>query len=144
SERQHTNLAAALNAIAFRDPVLIVAEPDNSIVPLVERRGIAVGQIVGCEDFGPADWGGTFGAAIVSETLMQVADPQAALRKIRRHLAAGAPLILTTPLLDGTQARLMGRNWHEWKSSNLWYFTHETLSLLLLSAGFEHVWFQAE
>jgi hypothetical protein len=48
------------------------------------------------------------------------------------------------PLLDGRQARLMGRNWHEWQAANLWYFTRETLNLLLLSADFEHVWFRSE
>ncbi|MEA2953344.1 MAG: hypothetical protein QOJ96_2864 [Alphaproteobacteria bacterium] len=144
SEGQHTNLAAALKATTFSGPVLVIAESANSIIPLVQRGGTAIGRIVGHDDFGPADWGGTFNGAIVSETLMQVSDPQAALRKIRRHLTEQAPLILSMPLLDGTQARLMGRNWHEWQSSNLWYFTRETLSLFLLSAGFEHVWFQAE
>jgi glycosyltransferase involved in cell wall biosynthesis len=33
----------------------------------------------------------------------------------------------------------MGRNWHEWHASNRWYFTRETLHLLTLSAGFEHI-----
>ena len=73
---------------------------------------------------------------------MRVPDPRLALAKIRKHLAPGAPLLLSVPLLDGSQARLMGRNWHEWQPANLWYFTRETLNLLLLSAGFEHVWFE--
>src|SRR6185436_19811970 len=37
-----------------------------------------------------------------------------------------------------------GRNWHEWQPANRWYFTRETLNLLLLSANFQHVWFRAE
>ncbi len=47
-------------------------------------------------------------------------------------------------MLDARQASLMGRNWHEWQPANLWYFTRETLNLLLLAAGFEHVWFRPE
>ena len=27
----------------------------------------------------------------------------------------------------------MGRNWHEWQAANRWYFTRETLNLMLLS-----------
>jgi hypothetical protein len=38
----------------------------------------------------------------------------------------------------------MGRNWHEWQASNRWYFTRETVNLLLLAADFEHVWFEPE
>src|SRR5262249_48052025 len=42
------------------------------------------------------------------------------------------------------QARIMGLNWHEWQPWNRWYFTHETLNLLILAAGFERVWFEPE
>jgi hypothetical protein len=75
---------------------------------------------------------------------MRAPDPRAALLKIRKHLAPEAPLLLSVPLLDGAQARLMGRSWHEWQAANLWYFTRETLNLLLLSADFEHIWFRSE
>jgi hypothetical protein len=48
------------------------------------------------------------------------------------------------PLLDGYQARLMGQTWHEWQTWNRWYFSRETLNLVLLSAGFENIWFKTE
>jgi Glycosyl transferase family 2 len=144
NEQDHTSLLAALDAAAIDGPVLVVGSAEDGLIPLLERRGIKVGRIAGPEDFGSADWSETYRGAIVSEALMRVPDPQAALLKIRRHLAQGAPLLLSVPLLDGQQARLMGRNWHEWQSANLWYFTRESLNLLLLAANFEHVWFRAE
>ncbi len=144
SEAHHQSLIAAVEAAAFAGPVLVVANPATDIVPLIERRGVSVGRIVGPDDFGPADWGGAYAGAIVTDALMQVADPRAAFAKIRRQLRTGAPLVLSMPLLDGYQARLMGRNWHEWQAWNRWYFSRETLNLLLLSAGFEKIWFQIE
>ena len=103
---------------------------------MLRQRGLTIGVVVGEEDFGPADWGEVCEAAIVSDALMRVPDPRLALAKIRKHLVPGAPLLLSVPLLDGSQARLMGRSWHEWQPANHWYFTRETLNLLLLSVGF--------
>jgi hypothetical protein len=144
SERQHSNLIAALNSYSFDGLVLVVATPDSDIIPLIERCGIKIGRVVEPGDFGSSDWGSGYKGAIVSDDLMRVADPKSALLKVRAHLAANAPLVLSLPMVDGRQARLMGRNWHEWQSSNLWYFNRETLNLLLLATGFEQVWFQNE
>lgn len=140
-EKAHASLIATLEEAQIAGPVLVVADPDDGLVGLLERSGIEVGRIVGHNDFGPANWGSSYDAAIVSSTLMRVTDPRAALTKIRRHLSEDAKLVLSLPLLDGYQARLMGRKWHEWHAPNLWFFTRETLNLLLLAAGFEKIWF---
>jgi hypothetical protein len=144
TERDHFRLLASLDAAMIDGPVLIVADAQDALVPLLKRRGITIGRVADHEDFGSTDWGQSYRAAIVSEPLMRVSDPRAAFLKIHKHLVPGAPLLVSIPLLDGRQARLMGRNWHEWQAGNLWYFTRETLSLLLLSANFEHVWFRPE
>lgn len=144
TERDHAGLLAALDATKIDKPVLLVAGPQDGLALLLRQRGITVGRIVSHDDFGSADWGEVYQVAIVSAELMRGPDPRAALAKIRRHLAQGAPLLLSIPLLDGIQARLMAGNWHEWQVTNLWYFTRETLNLLLLSANFEHVWFRPE
>ncbi|MGB9366384.1 MAG: glycosyltransferase [Xanthobacteraceae bacterium] len=144
SERDHAGLLAAVGAAAINGPVLLVARPQDSLIALLRQRGLTIGTVVGEDDFGPADWGTECAAAIVSDALMRVPDPRVALAKIREHLAPGAPVLLSVPLLDGSQARIMGRSWHEWQPVNRWYFTRETLNLLLLSAGFEHVWFEIE
>jgi len=143
-ERDHAGLLTAIEAAAINGPVLAVANPQDGLVALLQGRGIAVGRVAGPEDFGPSDWGERYHAAVVSDTLMRVADPRGAIGKIHKHLAPGAALLLSVPLLDGSQARFMGRNWHEWQSANLWYFTRETLNLLLLAANFEQVWFSPE
>jgi hypothetical protein len=143
-EQDHASLLAALGAARIEGPILVVGDPEDGLIPLLERRGVEIGRRFSHEDFGPTDWDQTYHGAIVSGALMRVPDPREALLKIRKHLAPGAPLLLSVPLLDGRQARLMGRNWHEWQSANLWYFTRESLNMLLLSADFEHVWFRHE
>jgi hypothetical protein len=144
SEKDHAKLIAAIEAGPISGPVLLMADSDYGIAPLLQRRGISIGRVVNSNDLGSNDWGGTYNTAIVSSALMASLNPKAALEKIRRHLAISGKLILSLPLLDGHQARLMGRKWHEWQPSNLWYFTRETLTLLLLAAGFEHVWSRVE
>ena len=144
SERDHAGLLAAIDAAAVKGPILLVGRQQDALTELLESRGLTIGTIVSEDDFGPADWGELCQAAIVSDALMRVPDPRLALAKIRKHLAPGAPLLLSVPLLDGSQAQLMGRSWHEWQPANRWYFTRETLNLLLLSVGFACVWFDIE
>ena len=129
---QHASLLQALRARSISGPVMLVADPDDELVALVTRHGIGISRVITHDDFGAGEWGETYGAAIVSRALMRVPDPRAALTKFRRHLATGADLFLSLPFLDGHQAELMGRNWHEWQASNRWYFTRESLNLLLL------------
>ena len=143
-QRQHASLLASLAAAGIKSPVLLLADPNDGLIPLLEQRGMTIGRVIGAESAQSADWGGTYQAAIVSDALMRVSDPRATLLKVRQHLDPGAPLFLSLPLLDGRQARLMGRSWHEWQPANHWYFTRETLSLLLLAANFQHVWFRPE
>jgi SAM-dependent methyltransferase len=143
-ERQHASLLEALKSEAISGPVMLVADPDDDLAALVARHGIVVSRILTHDDFAGDDWNETFSAAIVSRALMRVPDPRAALAKIRRHMSAGARLFLSLPFLDGHQAALMRRNWHQWQASNRWYFTRETVNLLLLAADFEHVWFEPE
>jgi SAM-dependent methyltransferase len=143
-ERQHPTLFEVLRAKSISGTILIFADPDDKLPELIRSLGIPISRVVRYDELNSLDSKETFDAVVVSRALMRVPDPRAALSKIRRHLNEGAHLFLTLPFLDGHQARLMGRNWHEWQSSNLWYFTRETLSLLLLSAGFEHVWFKPE
>jgi hypothetical protein len=144
SEQDHASLLQSLDAAPIDGPVLVVGDQEDGLISLLEGRGLKIGRVASQNDFASTDWGQSYHAAIVSDALMRVPDPRAALLKIRKHLAQGAPLLLSVPLLDGKQARLMGRNWHEWQSANLWYFTRESLNLLLLSANFEHVWFRPE
>jgi hypothetical protein len=144
NEEHHATLLRHLEAADISSEILIVADAGDGLLPLLKGRGIPFRLVGSEEDFERADWDGKYRAAIVTGALMRVADPSGALRKIHQHLAEGAPTLLTLPLLDSQQARLMGRNWHEWQAVNLWYYTRETLHLLLLSANFKDVWFEPE
>jgi hypothetical protein len=144
TEEQHKALLLQLPDSIRTGPVLVLADPDDSIVPLLRQMNVDV-HLAGNEaDLGSLPSTTRFNAVIVSDAIMRVDDPCRALRRIRSSLEVGAPVLFSLPLLDGDQAKLMGRNWHEWQAANRWYFTREILHLMLLSSGFEKVWFEAE
>lgn len=142
SERDHDSLIAALDERVVGGPVLLLSDSDDDIAQLLIKRKIPFTRAFNTALFDEVVAGQKFTAVIVSAAIMRATDPRAILVKARNLLPVGAPLLLSVPLLDGRQARMMGRKWHEWHVSNLWFFTRETLSLLLLAAGFEHIWFR--
>lgn len=143
SEKSHASLIATIDELGTSGPVLLLSDADDEIAGVLERRGVSFTRALDPADFEQIASDRQFAAVIVSDAIMRVPNPRSTLARLRRHLPLGAPLILSLPLLDGRQAKLMGRNWHEWHASNLWFFTRETLSLMLLAAGFEHIWFRA-
>jgi predicted RNA-binding Zn-ribbon protein involved in translation (DUF1610 family) len=143
TEQQHRALRSLLESARTRN-VLVFADPDDSIVALLQRMNISAQAASDESDLRTAAPGVLFDLVVISDAIMRVADPCRLLQSLRALMAEGASLILNIPLLDGSQARLMGRNWHEWRPANRWYFTRETLHLALLSAGFEQVWFEQE
>jgi hypothetical protein len=144
SEKDYSALLSEIEFADIKGPVLVVADEDDEVVTLLRRRAVEIGRIVGPDAFNGQSLGEGFKAAIVSDALMRVEDLRGALTTLRQRLPLGAPVVMSLPLLDGKQAELMGRNWHEWQPSNRWYFTRETISLLLLSAGFEQIWLRPE
>jgi GT2 family glycosyltransferase len=143
TKQHYAGLIDAVESSKVRGPILILTDEKDSVVPLIERRDYAVTTIANDDDIDAIPIR-EYTAAVITSTLMRVRDPLATLTNIRQLLPEGAPLFLSVPLLDGAQARLMGRNWHEWQPENCWYFTRETLHLLLRRAGFAQVWFDPE
>ena len=144
SEEQHKALLSQLPDNIRTGPVLLLADPDDSIVSLLQGINIDVRLVGNDDDLGSIPSTARFNAAVISDAIMRVDDPCRALRNVRSLVEVAAPILFSLPLLDGDQARLMGRNWHEWQAANRWYFTRETLHLMLLSSGFDKVWFDAE
>ena len=144
TEEQHKALLAQLPDDIRSGPVLLVADPDDSIVALLQQMNVDVHLTGKDGDPGAISSTKRFNAVIISDALMRVDDPCRTLRNARSLVAVGAPILFSLPLLDGDQAKLMGRNWHEWQAANRWYFTREILHLMLLATGFEKVWFEAE
>jgi hypothetical protein len=144
SEDQHKVLISLITDELLRGQVLLFADTEDSLVAMFRQMNVNA-YLVGDEnDLRAISSTTRFDAVVVSDAIMRVADPCRVLKSIRTLVAQGAPLILSVPLLDEPQAKLMGRAWHEWQQSNRWYFTRETLHLVLLSAGFEQVWFEPE
>jgi len=144
TEEQHKALLAQLPDDVRSGPMLLVADPDDSIVSLLQQMNIDVHLAGKDGDLGAIPSTTRFNAVIISDAIMRVDDPCRTLRNARSLLEVGAPILFSLPLLDGDQAKLMGRNWHEWQAANRWYFTREILHLMLLATGFEKVWFEAE
>ncbi len=99
----------------------------------IERRGvdIALGTL---EDMRFAD--ASFSVVHSSHVIEHVPDPAAMLREVRRILRADGMALVTTPNIDGLQARLFGARWRSAIADHLTLFSKRTLRRMLEEAGF--------
>lgn len=79
---------------------------------------------------------------VLLTSLLTLSGPDVALRRVQQCLESDGQLILALPLIDAGPMKLPGPNWPEWRIENRWYFSRETLHLLLLRSGFDRVWFR--
>ncbi|MBN1837841.1 MAG: class I SAM-dependent methyltransferase [Spirochaetales bacterium] len=80
--------------------------------------------------------GASFAVVHGSHLIEHVPDPRALLAEIRRVLAPGGRLIVTTPNVDGFQAKLFRGRWRSAIADHLVLFSKRTLRALLVRAGF--------
>ena len=78
----------------------------------------------------------SFDLVFVSHLLEHLNNPRAFLHETWRILRPGACLLLTTPNIDGFQARLFGSRWRSAIFDHLYLFSLRTLKQLLEKAGF--------
>jgi 2-polyprenyl-3-methyl-5-hydroxy-6-metoxy-1,4-benzoquinol methylase len=84
-----------------------------------------------------ADFSAAFFSIIhFSHLIEHVTDPKALLREVDRVLEPNGYAILTTPNIDGFQARLFKKRWRSAIPDHLYLFSKTTLSRLLDDAGF--------
>jgi 2-polyprenyl-3-methyl-5-hydroxy-6-metoxy-1,4-benzoquinol methylase len=81
--------------------------------------------------------GGRFGVVHFSHLIEHVPDPRGFLGEVRRVLAPGGFAVITTPNIDGFQARLFGSAWRSAIADHLILFSKKTLVRLLQETGFE-------
>ncbi len=81
--------------------------------------------------------GETFGAVHFSHLIEHLPDPRGFLGEVRRVLAPGGYAIITTPNVDGFQARLFGKAWRSAIADHLVLFSRKTLERLVRESGFE-------
>jgi SAM-dependent methyltransferase len=81
----------------------------------------------------------SFDICILADVIEHVRDPADFLRHVRRILKPGGVIFIATPSTDSWSARLLGRQWMEYKPEHLFYFDRNSIERLLQSAGFDHI-----
>jgi hypothetical protein len=79
---------------------------------------------------------GMFDSVVFYCALERMADPQSALREARLRLVPSGVVMVIAPTIDSRTARLFRSAWWEFNSTNLYYFSADTLQSLLLQCGF--------
>jgi len=77
-----------------------------------------------------------FDAILASHLIEHLNDPGSFVREARRILKPNGRLYVTTPNINGLQARLFGSAWRSAIFDHLYLFSVKTLTLLLKNAGF--------
>jgi len=78
----------------------------------------------------------SFDMALASHLVEHLNDPAAFLREIWRVLRRGAYLMITTPNINGFQARLLGNRWRSAIFDHLYLFSTHTIRAMLKAQGF--------
>lgn len=79
---------------------------------------------------------GTFAVAHCAHLIEHLGEPRAFLRELRRVLRDGGRAAITTPNVDGFQARLFGTGWRSAIVDHLVLYGRATLRRLLVEEGF--------
>jgi len=79
----------------------------------------------------------SFGVVHFSHLIEHVPDPRAFLAEVWRILAPGGFAVITTPNIDGFQARLFGKEWRSAIADHLVLFSRVTLERLVGESGFD-------
>jgi 2-polyprenyl-3-methyl-5-hydroxy-6-metoxy-1,4-benzoquinol methylase len=78
----------------------------------------------------------SFAVAHFSHLIEHVSDPRAFLREVRRVLRDDGRAVITTPNIEGLQARLFGARWRSAIVDHLVLFSRRTLRRVLAEEGF--------
>jgi len=79
---------------------------------------------------------GFFDVVLASHLIEHLNNPRAFLREVGRILCPGGHFILTTPNIDGFQARIFGNRWRAAIFDHLYLFSVRTLRAMLKTEGF--------
>ncbi len=80
---------------------------------------------------------GFFDVITLWDVIEHLEHPSAELGQVHRLLKPGGVIVAHTMDLDSPFARLMGRRWPWLMEMHLYYFTRQTLTLLMEKAGFQ-------
>lgn len=80
-----------------------------------------------------------FDAVVMNDVIEHLADPKAALRRIRRILKNDGVLYLSTPDIDSVLSRVLGGRWWGINKYHLYYFSKDTLEKYFSEVGFRRL-----
>ena len=80
-----------------------------------------------------------FDLCVISDVIEHIRSPGDFLQEIHRVLKPGGTLFIATPSIDSWSARVMRRNWMEFKAEHLIYFDRQTLQTALFKSGFREI-----
>jgi 2-polyprenyl-3-methyl-5-hydroxy-6-metoxy-1,4-benzoquinol methylase len=80
---------------------------------------------------------GSFSVVHFSHLIEHVPDPVAYLAEVWRILKPGGYAVITTPNVDGLQARLFGKGWRSAIADHLVLFSKRTLGRMIRESGFD-------
>ncbi len=106
---------------------------EDSVRYGVERRGVDIA--LGTLEENRFD-DASFSVVHFSHVIEHVPDPVGMLREVRRILTDDGMALITTPNVNGLQARLFGPRWRSAIADHLTLFARRTLRRLLEQAGF--------
>lgn len=79
----------------------------------------------------------SFDAVTCLDVIEHVSSPRKLLTDIHKVLKKDGVLCLVTPDIGSLVSKLLGENWWHIRPDHIYYFTKDTLSLLLLSLGYK-------
>ncbi|GHV73990.1 hypothetical protein AGMMS49940_12920 [Spirochaetia bacterium] len=101
------------------------------------KRGLDVrDRILEENEFPDASANAGFDLVLASHLIEHLNDPASFVAEVHRILKPGGDFIVTTPNIDGFQARLFGGRWRSAIFDHLYLFSIKTLSRLLTEHGF--------
>jgi SAM-dependent methyltransferase len=120
--------------------LLLIAPPAHPFAGLAQAQGLSIDQHVTIEQLEDGlPLAGEFDAAVILFQLEKAAHPDQLLMAVSNALTSNGRLLLLIPSLDSFSARILGRQWTEWRPENRYYFNRKTVQLLLWRLGFEHL-----
>jgi SAM-dependent methyltransferase len=126
-------------ARAGYDVTGIELSPAAAAAAAARLAGVAAGEggRVHCTSLEDADLPpASFDVCVLADVVEHARDPLDMLRRVRAALKPDGVLLVATPSLDSWSAKLLKRNWMEFKPEHLTYLDRNTLRNALFLAGF--------
>jgi 2-polyprenyl-3-methyl-5-hydroxy-6-metoxy-1,4-benzoquinol methylase len=85
----------------------------------------------------------SFNVVAFFDVIEHVRDPLDFMTRVNGLLRKSGKVYIVTPSLDSWSAKLLGKNWMEYKIEHLSYFNRKTITLLLEQTGFHKIKFHS-